>query len=244
MACRCSPRAAFSLLFDGTRQPARVLLLDRDKRTYIDLQKEKKAAKQDRKSEVRRCHATLQSSQRDKLIGPRRTMVLMALHAADARLKVNEAAAERAWCMPVQVNGLMSEGPGKTKMRMSDFHFKPMKTLLGRPSTEKIAGWRTQVTVWQCAASRRAACAQGNASDAVFMQVRTAACLVCTGVPGDWQAGGGHHCQSDHGTIAQAQLILITPLLPDHLADDWCHACVSGRLSVFMNAGGAVRCNL
>jgi hypothetical protein len=57
--CRCL-RAAFSLLFDGSRQPARVLLLDRDKRTYIDLQAEKKAAKQDRKAEVRRCHASSQ----------------------------------------------------------------------------------------------------------------------------------------------------------------------------------------
>lgn len=48
----CFCLAAFSLLFDGSRQPARVLLLDRDKRTYLDLQKEKKAAKRDRASEV------------------------------------------------------------------------------------------------------------------------------------------------------------------------------------------------
>lgn len=44
-----------------------------------------------------------------------------------------------------QVRGLMAEGPGKTKMKMSDFHFKPVKTLFGKASTEKIAGWRTQV---------------------------------------------------------------------------------------------------
>lgn len=39
----------------------------------------------------------------------------------------------------------MGKGPGKTKMKMSDFHFKPVKTLFGNPSTEKIAGWRTKV---------------------------------------------------------------------------------------------------
>jgi len=45
-------RGAFSLLFDGGHQPARVVLLDRDRKTYIDVQKEKKAAKRDRAAEV------------------------------------------------------------------------------------------------------------------------------------------------------------------------------------------------
>jgi hypothetical protein len=80
--------------------------------------------------------------------------VLIALHAANATNKVRQAASA-VGCLPLlQVNGLINEGPGKTKMRMSDFHFKPMKTLLGRPSTEKIAGWRTQVSLF---GSRRTA---------------------------------------------------------------------------------------
>ena len=39
----------------------------------------------------------------------------------------------------------MAEGPGKTKMKLSDFHFKPAKTLFGKASTEKVAGWRTHI---------------------------------------------------------------------------------------------------
>jgi hypothetical protein len=89
--CHCSLCAAFSLLFDGTQQPARVLLLDRDKRTYIDLQKEKKAAKQDRKSEVlwglhdatMQTHSVMATCAGNSVI-PRRTVVLVALHASNA----------------------------------------------------------------------------------------------------------------------------------------------------------------
>lgn len=39
----------------------------------------------------------------------------------------------------------MAEGPRKTKMKTSDFHIKPARTLFGKESTEKVSGWRTRV---------------------------------------------------------------------------------------------------
>ena len=45
-------RGHFSILFDGGTQPSTALLVDRDKRTYVDVQKEKKKAKQSPDAEV------------------------------------------------------------------------------------------------------------------------------------------------------------------------------------------------
>lgn len=39
----------------------------------------------------------------------------------------------------------MTEKLGKTKMKMSDFQFKRVKTWFGGDQTEKIEGWKTYV---------------------------------------------------------------------------------------------------
>lgn len=47
--------------------------------------------------------------------------------------------------MHLQVRQLISDGAGKTKMRSSEFRFKPAKGWLGRDVVEKVEGWRTRV---------------------------------------------------------------------------------------------------
>ena len=39
----------------------------------------------------------------------------------------------------------MTEGVNKTKMKASEFRFKPVKGWLGGDQTEKIEGWNTKV---------------------------------------------------------------------------------------------------
>ena len=46
---------------------------------------------------------------------------------------------------PLQVRNLVAEGVAKTKVKTSDFRFKPVKGWLGGEVTEKMAGWRTRV---------------------------------------------------------------------------------------------------
>ena len=48
-------RGHFSLLFDGGFQPSLILLLDHEKKTWMDLHKEKKQAGKDPDSEVGTC---------------------------------------------------------------------------------------------------------------------------------------------------------------------------------------------
>ena len=48
-------RGHFSLLFDGAFQPSLILLLDHEKKTWMDLHKEKKQAGKDPDSEVGTC---------------------------------------------------------------------------------------------------------------------------------------------------------------------------------------------
>lgn len=45
----------------------------------------------------------------------------------------------------VQARALMAEGPGKVKLKSSDFKFKPVKAWLGGDVTERIEGWRTRL---------------------------------------------------------------------------------------------------
>lgn len=40
---------------------------------------------------------------------------------------------------------MMAEGPGKVKLKSSDFKFKPVKAWLGGDVTERIEGWRTRL---------------------------------------------------------------------------------------------------
>ena len=47
-------RGHFSILFDGATQPSTAVLVDWAKRSYVDVQKEKKKAKQDPDAEVPR----------------------------------------------------------------------------------------------------------------------------------------------------------------------------------------------
>ena len=47
--------------------------------------------------------------------------------------------------MYLQVSELMTEGVNKTKMKASEFRFKPVKGWLGGDQTEKIEGWNTKV---------------------------------------------------------------------------------------------------
>lgn len=44
-----------------------------------------------------------------------------------------------------EVRKMLSGGVEKTKVKTSDFHFKPAKTLFGNESTEKVSGWKTRV---------------------------------------------------------------------------------------------------
>ena len=46
-------------------------------------------------------------------------------------------------CM--QVSLVMTDRLGKTKMKTSDFAFKPLKNWFGGDQTEKIEGWKTYV---------------------------------------------------------------------------------------------------
>ena len=48
-------RGHFSLLFDGGFQPSLILLLDREKKTWMDLHKEKKQTGKDPDNEVGAC---------------------------------------------------------------------------------------------------------------------------------------------------------------------------------------------
>lgn len=47
--------------------------------------------------------------------------------------------------LPMQVSLIMSDRLGKTKMKASEFRFKPVKTWFGGDQTEKIEGWKTYV---------------------------------------------------------------------------------------------------
>ena len=47
--------------------------------------------------------------------------------------------------MEVQVRAILADGHSKTKMKTSDFRFKPIKGWLGGNATEKVGGWKTQV---------------------------------------------------------------------------------------------------
>ena len=44
-----------------------------------------------------------------------------------------------------QVRSLIAEGVAKTKVKTSDFRFKPVKGWLGGEVTEKQSGWKTRV---------------------------------------------------------------------------------------------------
>ena len=44
-----------------------------------------------------------------------------------------------------QVRNLIAEGVAKTKVKTSDFRFKPAKGWLGGEVTEKLGGWKTRV---------------------------------------------------------------------------------------------------
>ena len=44
-----------------------------------------------------------------------------------------------------QVAALMTEGPTRTKVKASEFRFKPVRGWLGGEQTETIEGWKTKV---------------------------------------------------------------------------------------------------
>lgn len=44
-----------------------------------------------------------------------------------------------------QVRSIMAEGGAKSKIKSSEFRFKPVKGWLGGNSTEKVGGWKTRV---------------------------------------------------------------------------------------------------
>ena len=43
------------------------------------------------------------------------------------------------------MRNLIAEGVAKTKVKTSDFRFKPVKGWLGGEVTEKLGGWKTRV---------------------------------------------------------------------------------------------------
>eukprot|EP00891_Asterochloris_glomerata_P003431 jgi/Astpho2/3431/Aster-07031 len=135
-------RGHFSLLFDGGFQPSLILLLDHEKKTWMDLHKEKKQAGKDPDSEGRMGSILFVC----KMGG-------QTLHTLLSRCaSFSWTAQRRPRCVfteqiqqLVKVRQLISDGAGKTKMRSSEFRFKPAKGWLGRDVVEKVEGWRTRV---------------------------------------------------------------------------------------------------